>query len=54
MKEIIVYRKNNNKNIYLFECNSIEVAIRSFDLEDFKTHKQNAYALVDGIELKLF
>lgn len=54
MNTIIVYRKNNNDNIYLFECNSVVTAIRSFDFENFKKHKQNAYALVSGTEIKLF
>lgn len=54
MQDLIIYYKNNNNNIYLFECNSLEIAIKSFNLEQFKKHKQCAYALVGGIELKLF
>ena len=54
MNEISVYYKNNSDNIYLFDCNGIDSAIRAFDLEQYKKHKQNAYALVNGLELKLF
>lgn len=54
MKEIIVYYKQNNDNIYLFESNAVDLAIKSFNLEEFKKYKQNAYALVSGVEIKLF
>ena len=49
----IVFYKDGDKNIYLFEANDIDAIFRAFKEDAFKDKKDRAYFLVDGIEIKL-
>lgn len=54
---IWVYSKINGVNELLFEIDAnsdVNDIGKMLDQEQFKKHKQFAYALVDGIEIKLF
>lgn len=60
----VIYSKKNGINQYLFIADSILDAIQTFsierkkldyvDLGHIKEHKSFAYALMDGVEIKLF
>lgn len=53
--KIWIYSKLNGTNEFLFETNfGIEGISKIFDRPELKKHKQFAYALVSGIEIKLF
>lgn len=61
MKDIIVYSKKTGVNQYLFEENSLHNCLRMFEVDEgfpvsgiLQEHKQYAYALVSGTEIKLF
>lgn len=54
---IWIYSKINGVNELLFEIDAnsdVNDIGKMLDQEQFKKHKQFAYALVDGIEIKLF
>ncbi|MCO4565088.1 hypothetical protein Si082_01999 [Streptococcus infantarius subsp. infantarius] len=49
----IVFYKDGDKNIYLFEANDIDAIFRGFKEDAFKDKENRAYFLVNGIEIKL-
>lgn len=52
---IWIYSKADGVNQLLFETSfGIEELEKLFEREQYKRHKPFAYALVDGIEIKLF
>lgn len=54
-KKIWIYSKKSGVNEFLFETDfGIEGLEEFFRDERFKKHRQFAYALVDGKEIKLF
>lgn len=52
-QSIIVFYKDGDKNIYLFEANDIDDMFRALEYAAFKDKKGRAYFLVDGVEIKL-
>ncbi|WP_022795742.1 hypothetical protein [Bavariicoccus seileri] len=52
-ESIVFYSKVNNRNIYLFESNEIAGTEEYIDIK-FKHLKPYIYALVAGVEIKLF
>lgn len=54
-KKIWIYSKISGVNQLLFETNfGIGALEEIFEADQYKKHKPFAYALVDGIEIKLF
>ena len=54
-KDIIFYSKKNGTNLFLFQGKGeLFGFLKLFDDEKYKEHKQFVYALVSGIEIKLF
>ncbi|EAD0738616.1 hypothetical protein DSO10_04680 [Listeria monocytogenes] len=52
---IIFYSKKNGINQWLsISGASLSGIEKVFDMEQFKEHKPFAYALIDGVEIKLF
>lgn len=55
MKDIIIYSKKDGVNQLLpIFGNDLQGLGSVFDMDRFKEHKLFAYALVDGVEIKLF
>ncbi|MGX7195480.1 hypothetical protein [Enterococcus olivae] len=55
MKDIIIYSKKDGVNQLLpIFGNSLEGSLKIFEMDRFKEHKLFAYALIDGVEIKLF
>ncbi|MGM0124715.1 hypothetical protein IGI37_002109 [Enterococcus sp. AZ194] len=53
--ELIFYSKKNGVNQRLpITGNSLLGIEKVFDTDEFKEHKPFAYALIDGVEIKLF
>lgn len=53
--KIWIYSKLNGVNEFLFETDfGMEGLSEVFERKELKKHKQFAYALVSGIEIKLF
>lgn len=54
-KRIWIYSKADGVNQFLFETSfGIEELEGIFERDQYKRHKPFAYALVDGVEIKLF
>lgn len=58
-ERIIVYSRRSGANVFLMEVYSIHEALDLFKLEHggteyLKEHKDYAYVLLDGVEIKLF
>lgn len=55
MKDIIIYSKKYGANQLLpIFGNDLKGIGTVFEMDEFKEHKLFAYALVDGVEIKLF
>lgn len=53
IQSTIVFYKDGDKNIYLFEANDIDDIFRALEYDAFKGKKGRTYFLVDGVEIKL-
>ena len=53
IQSTIVFYKDGDKNIYLFEANDIDDIFQALEYDAFKDKKDRAYFLVDGVEIKL-
>lgn len=53
IQSTIVFYKDGDKNIYLFEANDIDDMFRFLEYDAFKVEKGRTYFLVDGVEIKL-
>ncbi|WP_181950294.1 hypothetical protein [Streptococcus lutetiensis] len=52
-QSIIVFYKKGFKRIFLFEADSIDDMLLTFEFDAFKYKKDRAYFWVDGVEIKL-
>ena len=52
-QSIIIFYKKGFKRIFLFEADSIDDMLLTFEFDAFKYKKDRAYFLVDGVEIKL-
>lgn len=53
IQSTIVFYRDGDKNIYLFEANDIDDIFQALEYDAFKDKKDRAYFLVDGVEIKL-